>query len=230
MTASGAVEEYLAQVSAQLPRGRRARDVCDELRDGLTEAIEICPSLVPQDAAALLVREFGTPQEVGSALAAEIRLRLARRNSAYVLGVLLASWAGWLVFDSTVGVPETSVPTGWAGAVFLAGIDVLRAAAIVAQVGAALGIVATSFPMRRLAPTTVPTWLTRLTLTALSIFGLAVLVALASMAPGHHLLGALVAVPVCAMTVTAVALSRRAARHLAVGANGFVADGHARTA
>jgi hypothetical protein len=236
MTASNAVETYLEQVEAQLPGGRRSRvEVLDELRDGLLEALEEPPStsgvaqnarpqpsgdpvlreLSAESGGDLLVREFGHPREIGTALGREMRIRLARRHAAWVLVVLLTTGLGWQLYNSFVGVSESMIPSGWAEPVFLIGIEVLQFAAPAAQVGAALTIVAVSLPIARLTRMSAPIWLGRVTAGALIAFAAGALAMMFSIAPAHRLDGVLVGIPVMAFALLALEGARRTIRYTA---------------
>ncbi|MEU4363337.1 hypothetical protein [Promicromonospora sp. NPDC023987] len=209
MTGTSAVDAYLAQVETQLPRRGRARgEILDELRDGLSEALERHPGTDS------LVREFGDPREVGAAMARELALRVFRRHAAQTLFLLLLTSLGWYLYEALVGVSRSAVPSGGAAPVFLIGIEVLRGAIAAALVGAVLTVVATSLPTRRIG-TSVPTWLGRATAAALVVFVVAVLTMLISIAPAHRPGGILLGVPVVAVALLALVITHRAVRNRA---------------
>lgn len=210
----GAVEAYLAQVKIHLPGGGRAAgDVVDELRDGLFEALEHRPARPSEEAAGFLVREFGDPRAIGAALAAEIRLRLARRHAIGVLLVLVSVGAGWRLYDAVVGTPASAVPTGWAEPVFLAALDVLAFSVVAAQAGAALTVLAVSLPIRGLAESPIPPLLGRATLLALALFGTSVLSVLLSIAPAHRPEAAAISALVTVAVLAALYSARSVIRH-----------------
>jgi hypothetical protein len=216
MNESGAIDSYLAQVSSRLPGGPGVRrDVIDELRDGLTQTLQHRALPTGRDAAETLRREFGDPRQIGAQLAAELRLRLARRNAAVVLLLQVTGAIGWQTYHSLVGVADSTVPTGWARPVFLTAIESLQACATLAAIGAACTALMISLPARRSAAAKLSPWTARITLTALAGFALSALSVLASIAPGHRLGALLVGIPVAAIMVPAIGYAHRTTRHLA---------------
>jgi membrane-bound ClpP family serine protease len=212
MSCADAVETYLAQVEARLPDAAAARaDVIDELRDGLLEMLEHYEPSTPDDAMRTLTREFGEARALGTALAKELRPRLARRNAVLVFLLLGAGGICWQLYDAVLGVPDTIVPAGRMGTVFTASIDLLQVSATTSHLGALLLILATTLPLARVCAASVRRWLARLTLAALIVFAASALLSVASAAPGHweHLgLGGVAAI----MVVLAIRFARASVR------------------
>lgn len=216
MNGPDAIDRYLDQVDSQLPGSPAIRrDIIDELRDGLTQTLEHHGHLTCRDAANVLRREFGDPQQIGAALAAELRLRLARRNATVVLLLQVAGAIGWQIYHSLVGIADSTVPTGWARPIFLTAIESLQVCVSLAAIGAALTALMISLLARWPAAGKPSPWPARITLTALAGFALATLSMLALIAPAHRLDAVLVSIPVTAIMAPAIRSAYHTTRHLA---------------
>ncbi|NDL57109.1 HAAS signaling domain-containing protein [Phytoactinopolyspora mesophila] len=186
MSHSDAVETYVAQVEARLPDAPGARaDIIDELRDGLLEMLEHHEASTRDETMCAIVQEFGDPREFGTALAKELRPRLARRKAFLVFLLLGAGGLCWQLYDVLFGVPDTIIADGRMGTAFSASIDLLQVSATIAQVTALLLMIASSFPAGRGCTAAARRWLARLMLAALVTFAAAALLSVVTAAPGH---------------------------------------------
>jgi hypothetical protein len=219
-----AVEVYLADVGRRLPGGRRVRrDILDELADGLSELVERHSPADRAAAAALMEREFGDPATVSAAFASELRVRLARRNAVVVLVLLTATGLAWSAYQALVGVPAAIAPAGWRGTVFSMSIDALRACATVAQVAtAAFAILASLAPPRtlaralpaRLLEVQLPQLLMGTAVAAVTGFGAAVVLMIATAATPYRPAMLLAGAPVLAVILLAARGSGAALHHV----------------
>jgi hypothetical protein len=138
------LESYLAAIDRQLPGPPRLRhDIIDEVRDGILEAAERRAESAPTEALRHALDEFGPPSVVGPPLVSELRLRLARRAGFVTFAVLAVTGMVWQTYRSLVGFPSSMVPDTAAPA-FLAAIDAVTTAPVVAQCGALLFLIASS--------------------------------------------------------------------------------------
>lgn len=152
------VDTYLADIARRLPGPRRARrDVVDELRDGLLEAVDRHRErgVAPRAAVRCAIGEFGTPTEVAAAHAAELGVRQVRRCARRVLVLLVLAGLAWYGYDALLGTPASIVPpSGASRQVFLAATDVISYPPVVAALGA-LGLLVSTAGVRcarRLVP------------------------------------------------------------------------------
>jgi hypothetical protein len=107
-TGLDAVADYLSTVGARLtgPLAARTR-IIDELRDGLTEALEVhlARGRTPQEATAAAVAEFGDPRMVAVAFGPELAAVQARRVALGLLvtGPLVGS--AWIAAVAVNALP-----------------------------------------------------------------------------------------------------------------------------
>jgi len=100
LAASARRTTYLAEIAVALPGPRRHRDrILAELRDGLdaTVAGHIDRGLSEPDAVTAAIDDFGRPEAVAAAFAAELAIATARRTVQWFLvtGPLVGVW--WLL-------------------------------------------------------------------------------------------------------------------------------------
>jgi hypothetical protein len=150
MHADSALATYLSDLAARLggPRHRREA-ILTELRDGLEQATEdrVAAGLTPDRAAAAAISQFGRPDAVANAFAAELATAYARRTIACFIatGPLVGVW--WLLLLH---------PSPWRTGLiaFVAAIPVIPL--IIAAIATAGGTLATTGRLMRWLPETGP--------------------------------------------------------------------------
>lgn len=131
------VADYLERVAARLPGGARRRDVLDELEDGLRETLGAhrLRGLASHEAARAAITEFGTPERVAAAHAAEIIVRQVRRHAWGVLAALIVTGFAWQLYAHAAGDLTPAIPpSGWARPAFLALVTSMPVVPMVTQV------------------------------------------------------------------------------------------------
>jgi hypothetical protein len=220
MSAGRTVPSYLDEISARLPGSGRVRaGIVAELHAGLLDAIDACQAagLVPDQAAAAAMREFGDPADIAAAFGPELGARHARSTALTLVTTGPVIGLLWTVagLASHLGIHGTA-PWDWAGAppgapVFFPLAVVILAVTVWAALlaVAATGRLTRWLPRRpRLAPATA----------AFAGFGFAAVDTIMLTLLGAALLtapGRLAPVPVAAAALASLArltLARRAAR------------------
>jgi hypothetical protein len=107
-TGLDAVADYLSTVGARLagPLAARTR-IIDELRDGLTEALEVhlARGRTPQGATAAAVAEFGDPRMVAVAFGPELAAVQARRVALGLLATGPLVGSAWIAAVAVNALP-----------------------------------------------------------------------------------------------------------------------------
>ncbi|HET6749694.1 MAG TPA: permease prefix domain 1-containing protein [Actinomycetes bacterium] len=107
-TGLDAVADYLSTVGARLtgPLAARTR-IIEELRDGLTEALEVhlARGRSPQEAAAAAVAEFGDPRMVAVAFGPELAAVQARRVALGLLATGPLVGSAWIAAVAVNALP-----------------------------------------------------------------------------------------------------------------------------
>lgn len=144
-----AVEHYLAEVAARLPGPARAHSsIVAELRSGLLDATDTHRSagLLPAEAAAAAIREFGDPGQIADAFLPEIAASHARRVAAVLLVTGPLVGLLWLA-TATASHLAIRIATFWhwttPSAGLGAGIQLVAAAVAVTACAGAAGIAVT---------------------------------------------------------------------------------------
>jgi hypothetical protein len=117
------LQAYLAEVSAQLPGPRRARQrILAELGDGIEQATadRTAAGQDPQQAITATIEEFGHPRAVATAFTGELTIAYARRALGWLLatGPLVGTW--WLLLSHPFGIAAIPVMPLIAAAVITA--------------------------------------------------------------------------------------------------------------
>jgi hypothetical protein len=152
-----AAERYLAELAARLPGPDRVRaDIVAELRAGLLDAIDahLAAGMLPGDAAAAAIREFGDPAQVAAAFRPELAARQARRVAIGLLatGPLVGLLWATAALASHIGV-HPAPPWQWTGAPPGARVAFpLAATAVAVTVWTALFALATTGRLTRWLP------------------------------------------------------------------------------
>lgn len=152
--ASPAVERYLAEVAARLPRcpARARADIVAELRSGLLDAADAYQSagVPPDQAAGVVISEFGEAAQIADAFRAEIAASQARRVAVTLLvtGPLVGLLWVAVAAASHLAVPPVQ-PWHWPG---LPPVLPLVAAAVGVTACAALAGIATTGRLTRWLP------------------------------------------------------------------------------
>jgi hypothetical protein len=186
------VERWLGEVSARLVGTRRARDaVLAELRDGLLEAVDAyrAGGAAAEQAAAAAIAEFGSPQAVSEAFAAELAARQARRTALALVGTGPLVGLLWLIAITSSHIltqpPRPEPPWMWPD--LPTGLRITAAAlgaALVIGIPSGLVAIATTGPLSNILRT--PPMLAPTAAATIAVAGIAadltLLIALASVA------------------------------------------------
>lgn len=215
MSVGGPVERYLAEVARVLPGPPLLRrDVLDELRDGLSVAVERRPAVAREVAEREAVEEFGPARELGQALATELRRRLARRAAIGAGLVLLAMHVAWQTYGQLVGFPSATVPDGADGGVFLLVVAAVQLLPIGVVLATAVVVLAASRSRSVWRGVGVVAALVARAATWSVIA--AVLAGVVLITPGYRWSAAASAVPTVALLSVIATLLGRAGRHLRI--------------
>ena len=211
----GAVEDYLAGLTAQLPGRRRGRAaIVAELRSGLLDAVSAHESagLSPAEAALAAIGEFGDPALVADGFGAEIAAGQARRVAVVLLLTGPLVGALWLV-TAAVSHLGISVARPWSSPGLTAGLCLVAVAAAVTATGSVLGIAATGRLTRWLParPRRAPAAAAVAGFGAVGADGLGLLLLAAELAAGPARLAALPAAAAATASLARLLLARRAA-------------------